>query len=125
MRAGQTIATAGFVLQILAPEPGAPGEVTGAADLAFRAIAPDGRTFCDFSDLDLDAQAIAAQRLRGTCTDLLLPSGGRSLLSPDLAQAAISSATQLIASRGSGRLAAGFPPSVLRTDQEGTITLAL
>ena len=125
VRAGQTIATAGFVLQILAPEPGAPGEVTGAADLAFRAIAPDGRTFCDFSDLDLDAQAIAAQRLRGTCTDLLLPSGGRSLLSPDLAQAAISSATQLIASRGSGRLAAGFPPSVLRTDQEGTITLAL
>ena len=125
VRAGQTIAIAGFVLQILAPEPGAPGEVPGAADLAFRAIAPDGRTFCDFSDLDLDAQAIAAQRLRGACTDLLLPTGGRSLLSPDLARAAIRADTQLIASRGAGRLATGFPPSVLRTDQEGTIILSL
>src|SRR5437660_3933215 len=125
VRAGQTIAIAGFVLQILAPEPGAPGEVPRAADLAFRAIAPDGRTFCDFSDLDLDAQAIAAQRLRGACTDLLLPTGGRSLLSPDLARAAIRADTQLIASRGAGRLATGFPPSVLRTDQEGTIILSL
>src|SRR5437660_2986629 len=125
VRAGQTIAIAGFVLQILAPEPGAPGEVPRAADLAFRAIAPDGRTFCDFSDLDLDAQVIAAQRLRGTCTDLLLPTGGRSLLSPDLARAAIRADTQLIASRGAGRLATGFPPSVLRTDQEGTIILSL
>ena len=125
VRAGQTIAIAGFVLQILAPEPGAPGEVPRAADLAFRAIAPDGRTFCDFSDLDLDAQAIAAQRSRGACTDLLLPTGGRSLLSPDLARAAIRADTQLIASRGAGRLATGFPPSVLRTDQEGTIILSL
>ena len=33
--------------------------------------------------------------------------------------------TQLIASRGSGRLATGFPPNVLRTDQEGTITLPM
>jgi len=125
VRAGQTISIAGFVMQILAPEPGAPGEVAGAADLAFRAIASDGRTFCDFSDLDLDAQAIVAQRLRGTCTDLLLPGGGRSLLAPDLALVAIGSGTQLIASRGSGRLATGFPPDVLRTDEEGTITLAI
>jgi len=33
--------------------------------------------------------------------------------------------TQLVASRGAGRMAAGFPPNVLRTDQEGTITLPL
>jgi hypothetical protein len=33
--------------------------------------------------------------------------------------------TQLIASRGPGRLATGFPPSVLRTDQEGTIALPM
>lgn len=123
VRAGETIALAGFVLQILAPEPGAPGDVNGAADLAFRAIAAGGRSFCDFSDLDLDAQTVAAQRLGGTCTDLLLPLGGRSALSPVLARAAISPETQLIASRGPGRLAAGFPPNVLRTDQEGTITL--
>ncbi|HEY0830761.1 MAG TPA: ComEC/Rec2 family competence protein [Candidatus Dormibacteraeota bacterium] len=125
VRAGQAVSIAGFVLQILAPEQGAPGEVTGAADLAFRAIASDGRAFCDFSDLDLDAQSLVALRLRGGCDNLLLPSGGRSLLSPDLALAAIKSDTQLIASRGSGRLATGFPPSVLRTDQEGTITLPM
>jgi hypothetical protein len=125
MRAGQTLHVAGFELQILAPEKGAPGDLTGAANLAFRAVAPDGRTFCDFSDLDLDAQSIAAQRLGGTCTDLLLPVGGRSRLAPDLERAAIDSTTQLIASRGPGRLAAGFPPSVMRTDQEGTITLPL
>ena len=125
VRAGQTVSLAGFVLQILAPEPGAPGEITGAADLAFRAIAPDGRTFCDLSDLDLDAQTLVAQRLQGRCTDLLLPVGGRSLLSPDLVRATIASDTQLIASRGAGRLATGFPPNVLRTDQEGTITLPI
>ncbi len=125
VRAGQTIPLSGFTFQILAPEQGAPGDVTGAADLAFRAVAPDGRSFCDFSDLDLDAQTVVAQRMRGTCTDLLLPLGGRSALSPDLARAAINHETQLIASRGPGRLAAGFPPNVLRTDQEGTITLPL
>ena len=53
------------------------------------------------------------------------PFGGRSLLSPDLARVAITSDTQLIASRGAGRLATGFPPNVLRTDQEGTITLPM
>ena len=46
-------------------------------------------------------------------------------LSADLERVAITPATQLIASRGPGRLATGFPPSVLRTDQEGTITLPL
>jgi hypothetical protein len=54
-----------------------------------------------------------------------LPVGGRSGLSPDLDTAAIASTTQLIASRAAGRLANGFPPTVLRTDQEGTITLPM
>ena len=125
LTAGFTIALAGFDLQVLAPEPGAPGELVGAPYLAMRIVAPDGRSFCDFSDLDLDAQTIAAARLRGPCTYLLLPVGGRSQLSPDLVNAAITSTTQLIASRTAGRLATGFPSNVLRTDQEGTITLPM
>jgi competence protein ComEC len=125
LRAGQTVTTAGFQLQVVSPEPGAPGDQPGAADLAVRVVSPDGRAFCDFSDLDLDAQAIAAARVRGPCAYVLLPNGGRSLPSPDLESVAFTPTTQLIASRGSGRLATGFPPNVLRTDQEGTITLPL
>ena len=125
LQAGATIRLAGFAIQVLAPERGAPGQVTGAADLAFRAVAPGGRSFCDFSDLDPDAQTVAAQRMTAPCTDLLLPSGGRSTLSPDLQRTAIDATTQLIASRGPGRLATGLPPGVLRTDQEGAITLPL
>jgi competence protein ComEC len=125
LTARETFAIAGFEIKVLAPEPGAPGDQVGAAYLALRVKAPDGRTFCDFSDLDLDAQAIAATRLDGPCTYLLLPSGGRSQLSPDLTRAAITPTTQLVASRAAGRLANGFPPSVLRTDQEGTITLPM
>lgn len=125
VRAGATRQIAGFELEILAPESNAPGDQPGAADLALRARAPDGRTFCDLSDLDLDAQTIAGARLRGACTYLLLPSGGKSRLSPDLERTAVTQTTQLIASRSSGRLATGFPPSVLRTDQEGTITLPM
>ena len=123
--AGRTIEVAGFELQVIAPEAGAPGDQVGAADLAVRVVAPDGRSFCDSSDLDLDAQTIAASRIRGPCTYLLLPNGGRSLLSPDFERATTSAATQLIASRSSGRLATGYPPNVRRTDQEGTITMPL
>jgi competence protein ComEC len=125
LSAGSTIAIAGFDLQVLAPESGAPGDQVGAAYLAIRVVAPNGRSFCDLSDLDLDAQTIAAARLRGGCTYLLLPVGGRSQLSPDLVSAAMTASTQLIASRSAGRLANGFPPNVLRTDQEGTITLPM
>ena len=125
LTAGRTIAIAGFDLQVLAPEPHAPGDQVGAAYLAIRIVAPSGRSFCDLSDLDLEAQTVAATRLRGPCTYLLLPSGGHSLLSPELARAALTPTTQLIASRALGRLAKGFPPNVLRTDQEGTITLPM
>jgi competence protein ComEC len=125
LTAGSTLTIGGFDLQVLAPEPGAPGDQVGAAYLALRIVAPDGRSFCDLSDLDLDAQTVAASRLRGPCTYLLLPVGGRSQLSPDIDRDAVTTTTQLIASRTAGRLANGFPPNVLRTDQEGTITLAM
>ena len=125
LASGRTINVAGFEIQVLAPEPRAPGDQVGAAYLALRIVAPSGRSFCDLSDLDLEAQTLAATRLRGTCTYLLLPAGGRSQLSPELARAALTPTTQLIASRASGRLAKGFPPNVLRTDQEGTITVPM
>jgi hypothetical protein len=125
LEAGRTITIAGFDLHVLAPEPRAPGDQVGAAYLALQVVAPSRRTFCYLSDLDLDAQTVAATRLRGPCTYLLLPNGGRSLLSPELVRKAITPTTQLIASRGAGRLANGFPPNVLRTDQEGTITLPM
>lgn len=125
MGAGEDVKIAGFDLQALAPEAGAPGDVVGAADLALRVVAPDGRSFCDLSDLDSDAQVAAAARLRGSCTYLLLPAGGRSALEADLERAAVDPSTQLIASRSSGRLAAGYPPTVLRTDQEGAVAVPL
>jgi len=125
LTAGSTLSIAGFELEVLAPEPGAPGDEVGAAYLAMRIVAPGGRSFCDLSDLDLDAQTIAAGRFRGPCTYLLLPVGGRSQLSPDLDNAAITSSTELIASRTAGRLANGYPPNVLRTDLEGTINLPM
>jgi competence protein ComEC len=125
LTAGRTVNIAGFQIEVLAPEPKAPGDQVGAAYLALRIVSPSGRSFCDVSDLDLEAQTLAATRLRGPCTYLLLPTGGRSLLSPELTKAAITTSTQLIASRASGRLATGFPPNVLRTDQEGTIALPM
>ena len=121
--AGEMLQAAGFRLEVLSPEPSAPGDQVGAAYLGLRVVAPSGRSFCDLSDLDVDAQTVAAARLAGPCTYLLLPAGGRSLPSPDLERAA--SGAQLIASLASGRLARALPPSVLRTDQEGTITLPM
>ena len=124
MEAGSTLRVAGFTIEVLAPEPGTPGDVVGAAYLALRVVAPSGRSFCDLSDLDVDAQTVAAARLKGPCSYLLLPNAGRSLLSPELERAA-GPAVQLIASLSAGRLAKGLLPTVLRTDQEGTITLPM
>jgi len=124
MQAGSKKRIAGFTLEAIAPAPGAPGDVVGAAYLALRVIAPSGRTFCDLSDLDSEAQTVAAAQMSGPCTYLLLPGGGRSLLSPELERAA-GPGVQLIASRAAGRLARGFAPTLLRTDQEGTITLPM
>jgi competence protein ComEC len=123
--AGQGLDLAGFHIEVLAPEPGLPHDESGAAQLALRVVSANGKSLCDFSDLDLDAQTLVASRLRGPCTYVLLPAGGRSLLSPDLQRIAVDRTTQLIASRGPGRLADGFPPDVMRTDEEGTITLPL
>jgi hypothetical protein len=124
VHAGAAITIAGFTLEAISPEPGSPGDVVGAAYLAFRVIAPSGRTFCDLSDLDVDAQAVAAARLKGQCSYLLIPDSGRSLLAPELERAAGPN-VQLIVSRSAGRLAQGFPPTVLRTDQEGSITVPM
>jgi beta-lactamase superfamily II metal-dependent hydrolase len=121
--AGQVLEVAGFRLEVLAPEVGAPGDVVGAADLGLRVVAPSGRSFCDLSDLDSEGQSIAASRLRGQCTYLLLPSGGRSVPASDLM--AIAGAPDLMASLASGRLALGLPVTVRRTDQEGTITVSM
>ena len=121
--AGDEITIAGFHLEVVAPEAGAPGEVIGAADLGLRAVWSSGRSFCDLSDLDADAQTLAAARFKGPCTYLLLPSGGAGALSPDLLQAV--GDPEMVASLASGRLATGYPPTVLRTDQEGTITVPM
>ena len=121
--AGTTVNIAGFRLEVVAPEAGAPGEVIGAAYLGVRVVSQSGRSFCDLSDLDVEAQAVAASRLQGPCTYLLLPARGQSAPSPDLLAAA--GQAQLVASIASGRLAAGLPVSVLRTDQEGTITVPM
>ena len=123
LRAGARIQVAGFTLDAISPEPGVPGDVAGAVYLGLRVQSAGGRSFCDLSDLDVDAQTVAAAHLSGKCTYLLLPDRGRSLLSPELMRAAGS--PQLIASLASGRLARGYPPSVLRTDQEGSIALAM
>ena len=76
------------------------GDVPGAAYLALRVVAPDGRTFCDLSDLDLDAQTVAAARLRGPCTYLLLPAAARAR--SRLSSSARRATPQLIASRAAG-----------------------
>ncbi len=92
--------------------------------LALRLSLPGGRSFCDLADLDPEAQVAAAPRLRGGCDELLLPSGGRSALAPDLMRAAHPGV--LIASLASGRLARDLPAGLVqRTDQEGTIVLPL
>ena len=92
--------------------------------LALRIVGPDGRAFCDLSELDPEAQAEAATRLRGRCDYLLLPAGGRT--APAQEFLARARPGELIVSTAAARLARGIPPGVVRrTDQEGAIELPL
>ena len=121
--AGRRLTLAGMRVQVLAPEPGAPSDVPGAADLALRFQVPGGQSFCDLSDLDPDGQLLAAARLDGPCDYLLLPDGGRSLLAPELLAAA---RPKVFLVAGSARTATGLAPgSLRRTSQEGSIALPL
>jgi beta-lactamase superfamily II metal-dependent hydrolase len=122
-QAGEVERLAGFRFEFLSPSPGSHGDETGAAYLAIRVVGPSGRSFCDLSDLDRDAQAEAAARLAGPCDYLLLPGGGRTAPAPELMARA--HPKQLVASIGGGRLDRELTGHLLRTDQEGTIVLPL
>jgi hypothetical protein len=92
--------------------------------MALRVTGPAGQSFCDFSDLDPEAQSVAAARLHGPCNALLLPSAGRTAPAPQLMRAARPS--RLVVSDGGGQLARDLPRGeVLRTSQEGTIVIPL
>ena len=121
--AGDRLVIAGFEVEVLAPEPGAPADQPGAANLALRFALPGGRSFCDLSDLDREAQTSAAARLHGRCDYLLLPDGGRSGLSPELLAAARPGVLMVA---GSARPSRDLPAGELRrTSQEGTIEVPL
>jgi competence protein ComEC len=121
--AGQRLELAGMAVQVLAPEPGAPGDQPGAADLALRFAVPGGMAFCDLSDLDPDAQLLAAARLDGRCDYLLLPDGGRSAPAPELLARAD---PRVLLVAGSAPPARGLPAGNLRrTAQEGSIAVPL
>lgn len=120
LRAGQHLELAGLGIDVLAPEPAPPEP----GQLAFRATGASGRSFCDLADLDPEAQAIAATRLRGGCTYLLLPSGGRSAPASEMMAAA--RPQRLVASDAGGQLARDLAHgNVLRTSQEGDVVLPL
>jgi len=121
--AGQRLMLAGMTVEVLAPEPGAPGDQPGAADLALRFAVPGGQAFCDLSDLDADAQLLAAARLGGPCDYLLLPDGGRSAPAAELLAAA---KPKVLLVAGSAPPARGLPAGNLRrTSQEGSIAVPL
>ena len=121
--AGSRLELAGMTVEVLAPEPGAPGDQPGAADLALRFVVPGGQAFCDLSDLDPDAQLLAAARLKGPCDYLLLPDGGRSAPAPELLAAA---RPKVLLVAGSAPPARGLPSGNLRrTSQEGSIAVPL
>ncbi|MDQ6917747.1 MAG: ComEC/Rec2 family competence protein [Candidatus Dormibacteraeota bacterium] len=121
--AGARMVLAGMAVEVLAPEPGAPGDQPGAADLALRFVVPGGQAFCDLSDLDPDAQLLAAARLNGPCDYLLLPDGGRSAPAPELLAAAH---PKVLLVSGTAPPARGLPAGNLRrTAQEGSIAVPL
>src|SRR4029077_11037675 len=92
--AGATVYVGGFMLEVLAPESGAPGDQPGAAYLGLRVVAPSGRSLCAHSARAIDAQPAAAARRVGPCPSVLPPSGARSLLSPDIERSAVTPTTQ-------------------------------
>lgn len=120
---GASLTLAGLGFEILSPEPGEPSDEVGWGDLAFRVAGPDGRSLCDFSDLNADAQRQAAGRLRGGCDFLYF--SARAAPDPDLIQQL--DPEQLVMSAASGdHNPAGVPSGRLRrTDQEGDVTVAL
>ena len=121
--AGQRLALAGLKVEVLAPEPGAPADEPGAADLAVRISLAGGPAFCDLSDLDPQAQLQAAARLTGPCEYLLLPDEGRSSPAPELLRAA---RPKVLLVSGAAKLARDLPAGNLRrTAQEGSIQVAL
>jgi beta-lactamase superfamily II metal-dependent hydrolase len=121
--AGSRLSIAGFRIEVLAPEPGAPGDEPGAADLALRVSMAGGPAFCDLSDLDPQAVLLAAARLGGRCDYLLVPEEGRSALPPELLR--VAQPRQLLVS-GAARLARDLPVGNLRrTSQEGSIAVPL
>jgi ComEC/Rec2-related protein len=118
--AGQRLHVAGLTLEVLSPEPASPDP----GQIALRASSPRGGSFCDFADLSPDEQVAAAARLTEQCQSLLLPQGGRTALTPELAAAA--RPQRLVASDVAGtRLARDLPATVVRTSQEGDVSLPL
>jgi hypothetical protein len=125
LAAGDAVRIAGVRIEVLAPEPGEDGSDESAPPaMGLRIRGPSGRALCDLSEMDADAQVVAAARLRGACDYLLLPGGGRSLPAPEfMARAA---PHELAISAAAARPPAGFPVAKLRrTDEEGTIELSL
>lgn len=120
VHAGQRFWLAGLRFEVLSPEPRPPQ----TEQMALRVSGPDGRSFCDFADLDRDGQAAAAARLAGRCDALLLPGGGRSAPAAELMGAA--RPARLIASEAGGQLARDLPRGELsRTSEEGTVVVPL
>ena len=125
VRARSRIDIDGFRLDVLAPQPSDPADEPGTGYVAVRAVAAaSGRSFCDFSDLDRQAQIDAAARLTGGCDYLLLPAGGRTAPAPELLRRA--APRRVIASVGPGRLARELSNlNVERTNELGSIELPM
>ena len=125
LAAGDAIDVAGVHIEVLAPEPGEDGsDETAPPAMGLRIRGPSGRALCDLSEMNTDAQVVAAARLRGGCDYLLLPGGGRSLPAPEFIARA--EPRELVISAAAARPPAGFPVAGLRrTDEEGTIELPL
>jgi len=121
--AGQAIRLAGLNFEVLSPEAGEPGDEAGWGDLAFRVVGPSGRALCDFSDLNADAQRLAAAHLKSGCAYLFFSTRA----APDADLVRQLDPEQLLMSASAGdRNPPGLPSGRLRrTDQEGDLTVAL